>query len=76
MRGQPGEVASVELDAAAGRDEAADCIDEGCLACAVRPDEADEPTGADLEGDIDDRADPAEADGDSGGVQDRIHRRA
>jgi hypothetical protein len=73
VRRQSGEVARVELDAAARPDEAGDRIDEGGLARAVGADQADQLPGTDLEVDVDDRVHSAEADGHSRGLQDRSH---
>ena len=55
-------------------DEAADRVDEGRLAGAVRADQADEPALADLEVDVDDGVHAAEADRDPRRLQDRAHR--
>ena len=62
VRRQPRQVATVELDASPGAHEAGDRVDEGRLARAVRPDEADELPRGDLEIDVDDGVHAAEAD--------------
>ena len=75
VRRQRGELLAVELHATAGADEAADRVDEGRLAGAVRADQADELARADLEVDVDDGVHAAEAHRDPRRPQDRRHGR-
>jgi len=63
----PGDVGAEELDAALiGRERAADQVEHRRLAGAVRPDEAEDLAGAELEADLVDGDEAAEAAGDAG----------
>src|SRR6185437_607060 len=75
VRGEPVQRRLAELHGALGPDEAGDGIDEGGLARAVRPDEADELARLDLQVNPGDRANAAEADRHAARAKDGSHRR-
>ena len=71
---RPGDVASTEDHRAVGerRENPADGVEEGCLAGAVRTDEAVDGAFAHREGDVFESDNPAEADGDGSRFQERL----
>ena len=66
-----GDVAAVEIDAATGRNEARDAVDERRLARSVRADQPDQLAGTDLEVDTVDSTQAPERDAHVGGRQQR-----